>query len=59
MDTFERQIEELWAAVFGGPPPIRAAPHLMLEVLVKNLTSPPPYQIALITAVKSADDCED
>jgi len=37
------EVETLWAEVFGEPPAIRCDPRLLTEVLVRSLSSPPPY----------------
>ena len=37
------EIEWLWAEVFGQPPSIRCEPHLLADVLIRSLSSPPPY----------------
>ena len=42
-DEMREEIESLWAEVFGSPPGIRCDPGLLTEVLVRSLSSPPPY----------------
>ena len=42
-DNMREAIETLWMEVFGEPPAIRCEPRLLTEVLVRSLSSPPPY----------------
>jgi len=42
-DTSREAIENLWAAVFGEPPAVRADAHLLADVLIRNLPPVPPY----------------
>lgn len=43
MPLSKAEIEALWREVFGGPPPIQAAPEMLIEVLVRCLPRPAPY----------------
>jgi hypothetical protein len=36
-------IEDLWAAVFGDAPQVRCDPHLLADMLIRNLPPVPPY----------------
>lgn len=40
---------ELWAAVFGEPPPIEAESDLTARILVDHLPSAPPYELKFRT----------
>jgi hypothetical protein len=42
-DQLRNEIENLWTEVFGEPPAIRCEAKLLAEVLVRSLSSPPPY----------------
>ena len=44
----ERELEGLWAEVFGEPPSISAPPALLVQVLVTALSPAPPYAPALL-----------
>jgi hypothetical protein len=43
MPSAKAEVEALWEAVFGGPPPIEAEHSLLLDVLMRCLPPPPPY----------------
>jgi hypothetical protein len=43
MPASKSEIEALWRALFGGPPPVEAPAEMMLEVLVRHLPQPTPY----------------
>ena len=43
MTQIDRDIGLLWSEVFGEPPPITAAPDMVLDVLVRCLPLAPPY----------------
>jgi len=42
-NTTREAIEELWATVFGEAPAIRCDPHMLADVLIRNLPPVPPY----------------
>lgn len=44
MTPTEQDVEALWADLFGGPPPIKAAPGLLLDILVRHMPLAPPYE---------------
>ncbi len=37
------ELEALWTAAFGGPPPVEASAALLSEILVRCLPLAPPY----------------
>lgn len=42
----ERAVEELsalWATLFGGPPPVKASPATLAEMLIQHLPAAPSY----------------
>jgi hypothetical protein len=46
MPASKSEIEALWRELFGGPPPVDAAPEMLLDVLVRCLPQPTPYGYA-------------
>jgi len=42
-NTTREAIEELWATVFGEVPAMRCDPHVLADVLIRNLPPVPPY----------------
>lgn len=45
MTEKRRRVLALWRGVFGGPPPVRAEPELLIALLVAHLPHPPPYGV--------------
>jgi hypothetical protein len=43
MTPTDQAIHALWASVFGEPPPVTAAPELLIKILVRHLPLAPPY----------------
>lgn len=43
-----RELNQLWCAVFGQPPAIKAGPEVLADVLVKCLPPAPAYRPGLI-----------
>ena len=37
------ELVALWAALFGGPPPVKGSPALLAELLVRHLPPAPSY----------------
>jgi hypothetical protein len=37
------ELEALWTAAFGGPPPVAASPALLSRIIVECLPLAPPY----------------
>ena len=56
MPQSNQQIDLLWTTVFGQPPPIVAAPALLLAVLVEYLPLAPPYGASLAAAGDPVSD---
>ena len=42
-ETQRREVEALWAEVFGEAPSVRADPGMLTDVLIRHLPSAPPY----------------
>lgn len=52
-----RELNQLWRAVFGQPPAIRARPDVLADVLIKCLPPAPAYRPGLIrTPSRAAQD---
>jgi hypothetical protein len=50
MSGVDQDIEALWTAVFGEPPPVTATAEVMLDILVRHLPPAPPYRQLFSTA---------
>lgn len=42
-DPTPGELEAMWAALFGGPPPVSGPSSLLIRVMVAHLPAAPPY----------------
>ncbi|MBV9995250.1 MAG: hypothetical protein JO127_08550 [Caulobacteraceae bacterium] len=56
MSRSEAEIEALWVAVFGEPPPVKADPGLLIDVLLRCSPPLPPYRIGDGAADRPEED---
>ena len=57
-DQAVRELENLWKAVFGGPPAVRSEAETLAQFLVDHCPPAPAYQLGL-TPIASPDPDED
>jgi hypothetical protein len=56
MSDVDQDIEALWTAVFGEPPPVTATAEVMLDILVRHLPAAPPYRQLFSTTAMPPDE---